>query len=71
MSRYTLLTQQDKDGNDYTVYEAESGTRGTANGKKWYTCHLCSFDFPEDEVKIIGGAAYCTLNKCFETGKAK
>ena len=59
MSRYTTLTQQDKDGNDYTVVEAESGTRGPASGKRWYTCHMCGFDYRRDEVVLQGGAAFC------------
>jgi hypothetical protein len=69
MSIHTLLTQQDKDGNDYTVYEAAAGTYGAASGKRWYICHICGLSYREDKVKFIGGAPYCVPLKCYEEGK--
>lgn len=63
---HTLLTQYDVDGVAYTVYEAASATSGPASGKRWYRCHLCAMDFREDQVMLIGGAAYCIPNRCYE-----
>lgn len=42
-----------------SYYDAERGTRGPYSFRKWYTCHLCGFDYPEDQVMIYGGIPYC------------
>ena len=49
--------------NGTEMYEAQYATRGPAKFKKWYTCVVCAFDYPEDKVVLKGGAAFCTPRK--------
>ena len=38
---------------------ANYATRGPYTYRKWYNCTICGFDYPEDEVILRGGLAYC------------
>lgn len=62
----TLITQYDKDGNAYTVYEVRSATKGPASGKRWYDCGLCGWCFREDQGAFLNGQFFCFSNNCYE-----
>lgn len=61
---HTLLTQYDKDGNPYQVYEAGMGTHGPPRGKTWWRCTTCQQAYPEDKLEWIGGAPFSIANGC-------
>jgi len=61
-------------GTTYLTYmfEAQRATRGPYSFRKWYTCRICGFDFPEDQVVLRGGAAYCIpYNHYYEIEKRR
>ena len=49
-----------------TMYEAQYATNKPAKGKKWYTCIICGFDYPEDKVDLSTGTPFCIPGKCYE-----
>ena len=42
------------------MYQASRATRGPYSFQRWHTCRTCGFDFPESEIMLINGGAYCT-----------
>lgn len=62
--RHLLLTQTDKDGDPYTVYEAGMGTHGPPRGVPWWSCPTCGQAYPQDRMEKIGGAWFSTENGC-------
>ena len=64
--QFITRTITDVDGNDHEMLEVQYTTRGPARGRRWYTCHICALDFPEDQVILSGGVAYCLPYKCYE-----
>jgi len=42
-----------------TMYEAQRSSRGPYSFRRWWTCHICAFDYAEDQVVLHNGAAYC------------
>lgn len=41
------------------MLEAQYGTRGPFSWRKWYVCRICANDYPEDQVVLRHGVAYC------------
>jgi hypothetical protein len=64
--QHILRTFTGNDGEEYSMYEAQFATRGPFSWQKWYTCCECLFDFPEGDVLLKDGKAYCIPNKCYE-----
>ena len=48
-----------------TMYEAQYATTPPMKHERWYTCHLCGFDYPESKVILKGGATFCLPEKCY------
>jgi len=48
-----------------TVYESDVMTKGRATFRRWRTCPICAFDFPEDQMTRQGGKWYCIPNGCY------
>ena len=48
------------------ILEAQYTSYGPASGRKWFTCQICGLDYPEDEVSMQGGAAFCHENGCYK-----
>lgn len=61
--KYIQRTQQDKNGNDYIVYEAQYTSTAPAKGVRWYVCHLCGEFFSANDVVLKGEVAFCIPNK--------
>jgi hypothetical protein len=47
------------DGSSAPVYEAQFVTGREHNYERWWRCVVCGFEYPESEVSVINGAAYC------------
>ena len=51
---------------DNGMYEAQYVTSSPPRGERWYTCQICGLDFPESEVCVSGGAAFCYKYGCYK-----
>lgn len=47
------------------MVEVNFTSKGRHSWRRWYQCSICGFSFPEDQVVLVGGAAYCTKYKHF------
>jgi len=47
------------DGAGGTMVQANYATGKGQSFKRWYNCQICGFSYPEDEVILDGGLAYC------------
>lgn len=47
------------DGTEVPQYEAQFTTKGPHRFERWWRCAICGWEFPESEVSLINGAAYC------------
>ena len=53
--RYDTYTE---DSTDYP--QATGATRGGQSFRRWHTCDVCRLDYPEDQIVMFRGKAYCT-----------
>jgi formylmethanofuran dehydrogenase subunit E len=66
MEQFVTVTHT-KDGVDYEMLEARYAPKGPASGRLWYLCTICGGYFPEDEVRLKGGQAFCVPRRCYES----
>jgi hypothetical protein len=61
--QYTVVSTTTYTSNGTTVtrnvLQAEFTARGPYSFRRWYTCHVCAFDYPEDEVRLKSGVPFC------------
>lgn len=54
------------DGAGGTMVQANFATKGPHSFRRWYNCQICGLSYPEDEVVLYGGVAYCIKFKHYE-----
>jgi len=60
---YDAYRRVNPTGGSTTMIEAQFTPRGKQSWRRWYNCNICGLTYPEDEVRLIGGAAYCVKFK--------
>ena len=55
--------QADATGTEFEMIEAQFTTKGPQSWRKWETCPISGWSFPESEMRRVGGALYCTRFK--------
>jgi hypothetical protein len=66
---YEAYRRCNPSGGSTTMIEAQFTPRGKQSWRRWYNCQICGLTFPEDEVRVIGEAAYCIKFKHYLEAK--